>query len=181
MNTSASFQITLTTPPKGWVHCGDQPQSYESLLDREIFHSGARSGSIRSITNPTGGFGTLMQTAASGEYSGHRVRLISWIRIKDVVDWAGLWFRIDGPHCKMLGFDNMMDRPLKGTLDWAKYEIVLDVPPESVALAYGLLLAGTGQAWIDDVAFEIVSPEVPVTDIYRKRHCARPTNLKFEE
>src|SRR4051794_15329475 len=118
MNTLPSFHITLAKPPKGWSHCGDQPQSYESSLDGEIFHSGTRSGSIRSITNPTGGFGTLMQTSAPGEYSGHRIRLTGWIKTKDVEDWAALWFRIDGPDRKMLGFDNMMDRPLKGTLDW---------------------------------------------------------------
>ena len=72
----------------------------------------------------------------------------------DVVDWAGLWMRVDGPGKKMLGFDNMQNRPLVGTKDWQQYQVVLDVPEESVHIAFGVLLSGKGQLWVSDVVFE---------------------------
>ena len=57
----------------------------------------------------------------------------------------------------------MQGRPIKGTTDWQKYEVVLDVPQESVAIAFGILLTGKGQAWLSEVQFEEVGAEVPTT------------------
>jgi hypothetical protein len=39
-------------------------------------------------------------------------------------------------------FDNMDDRPIKGDSEWQQYAVVLDVPSEATALAYGILLSG---------------------------------------
>ena len=72
--------------------------------------------------------------------------------------------RIDGPMqpgsnaAAMLGFDNMQSRPIKGTADWKQYDVVLDVPNEARGIAFGILLAGAGQAWMDDLQFEAVAP-----------------------
>jgi hypothetical protein len=182
MNGEPLRQLAEAEPPKGWIIAGSQPQHYQIALDRETFHSGTASGSIRSIADPsTDGFGTLMQQAIPDKFAGHRVRLSAWLKTKDVNDWAGFWFRVDGPSRKMLGFDNMMNRPLKGTLDWAKHEIVLNVPNEAVNIAYGVLISGTGQAWVDDIVFEIVSEEVPVTNMEEATEANPPTNLDFEE
>jgi len=62
-----------------------------------------------------------------------------------------------------LGFDNMNNRPIKGTTDWKRYSIVLDVPEESGDLVYGILLDGTGQVWIDYEGIKIVGNNVPLT------------------
>jgi hypothetical protein len=64
----------------------------------------------------------------------------------------------------MLGFDNMSNRKINGNIDWTKYEIVLDVPTETISIAYGALLAGTGKIWFDDITFEIVDETVPTTN-----------------
>jgi hypothetical protein len=40
---------------------------------------------------------------------------------------------------------------------------VLDVPEPSQTISFGLLLLGEGSAWIDDVTFEIVGPDIPTT------------------
>jgi len=57
----------------------------------------------------------------------------------------------------------LQHRPIKGTSDWHKYEVVLDVPRGSVAIAVGLLLTGKGQAWVSQVQFEEVGTDVPTT------------------
>jgi hypothetical protein len=70
--------------------------------------------------------------------------------------------RVDGAG-SLLAFDNMQNRPIKGTTDWKRYDVVLDVPPEAKALAFGLLLAGNGQIWFDDLRLEVVDRSVAVT------------------
>ena len=68
--------------------------------------------------------------------------------------------RLDG---KMLSFDNMQDRPIVGTTDWQKYEVILDVPEDGAQIAIGIVLSGKGQVWLSNVQFEIVSSRVPTT------------------
>ena len=46
---------------------------------------------------------------------------------------------------------------------WHRYEVVLDVPQESVYMAFGILVGGRGQVWLSDVRFEEVGTDVPVT------------------
>ena len=61
---------------------------------------------------------------------------------------------------KILAFDNMQDRPIMGTSDWQQYEVVLDVSENGVQIAFGILLAGKGQVWLDEVQLELVSTPV---------------------
>lgn len=79
----------------------------------------------------------------------------------------------------------MEDRPIKGTSDWNRYEIVLDVSTEAVHLAFGVLLAGKGQVWIDDIQFEAVGPDVlptgqPLPEYPLHLVNLHPVNLSFE-
>jgi hypothetical protein len=62
-----------------------------------------------------------------------------------------------------LAFDNMGDRKIEGTTQWTKYSVVLDVPEEAAAIAFGLLLNGKGQVWLDELAFDVVGPDVATT------------------
>ena len=85
--------------------------------------------------------------------------------------------RVDGPQGEMLAFDNMDSRPIQGTKDWEKVEIVLNVPEDSSKIAFGLLLRGSGQAWLDDIEFEAVSEDIDVTE---PPILVAPVNLNFE-
>ena len=88
------------------------------------------------------------------------------MKSQGVADWAGFWLRVDQEGSEQsLSFDNMHDRPIKGTTDWKKYEIVLDVPNNASNIAFGALLAGTGQIWFANINFEIVDNSVPTTAI----------------
>lgn len=78
---------------------------------------------------------------------------------------------------KPLAFDNMKDRAIKGTTEWQKYAIVLDVPENASNLAYGALLGGTRQIWFDNLKFEIVDETTLVTG----QKPSEPQNLNFEE
>jgi hypothetical protein len=71
--------------------------------------------------------------------------LAGYLKTRDVEDWCGIWLRVDGPS-RLLAFDNMQPRAVKGTNDWTRHEVVLDVPEAAVRLAFGSVLKGAGQA-----------------------------------
>jgi hypothetical protein len=50
-----------------------------------------------------------------------------------------------------LAFDNMERRGLKGTTEWAEYSINLPLHAEARQLFFGVLVAGTGKTWADDL------------------------------
>ncbi len=144
--------------PKGWMLSGP---GYQAGLDRQTKHGGAASAFLKK-TGAGGEFGTLMQMVDATEYRGSRLRLSGFSRALAVTGWAGFWLRVDGP-AGVLAFDNMQSRPIRGNAQWKRDEVVLDVPPEAKALAFGVLLAGGGQVWVDDLRLEAVGQDVAVT------------------
>jgi hypothetical protein len=176
----AGLAVNAETP-KGWFAAGSHPKEYEMTLDQNTTYSGKGSASLKSIVLKASGFGTLMQTFKADDYRGKRLRMSGYVRAADVADSAGLWLRVDGLKGEVLSFDNMRERPITGTADWKKCEIVLDVPEASQQIAFGLLLSGTGQVWMDDVKFEAVGKEVPTTGVAGQAGPKGPRNLDFEE
>ncbi|MGB8370602.1 MAG: hypothetical protein ACLPYZ_11305 [Limisphaerales bacterium] len=167
--------------PKDWFAAGDHPAEYEMTLDHDTTHNGKGSASLKCIVPKASGFGTLMQTFKADTYRGQRIRMSGYVRSRNVKDWAGLWMRVDGAKDEVLAFDNMQNRAVKGTTDWTRYEIVLDVPETSQQIAFGVLLSGMGQVWLDDVKFETVGKEVPTTGSKSSEVPSAPRNLDFEE
>ena len=168
--------------PKGWFRAGSQPKLYEMSLDRTVTHGGAGSATLKSIATRINGFGTLMQTFDATSFRGKRIRMTGHVRASEVEEWAGLWLRVDGPKSEALAFDNMQERAVKGTRDWEKHEIVLDVPATAQQIAFGLLLTGKGQVWMDDLTFEEVGLDVATTGAAPvQRTPSLPKNLDFEE
>jgi hypothetical protein len=168
--------------PKDWFKAGKAPKDYEASVDRDTTRNGKPSASLKSIAAKPDGFATLMQMAKADAYRGKRLRLSGYVQSKDVGGWAGMWLRIDGPKGEPLGFDNMEKRPIKGTTDWKKYEIVVDVPQNAKELAFGLMLTGTGQLWMADLNFDVVGKDVASTSMMSAAGVqSTPTNLSFDK
>jgi hypothetical protein len=185
-----SLTITLFSfeLPTGWFKAGSDPKSYDMGIDKGAGQDGKNAATIKSNTKKIKGFGTLMQNCLPDNYLGKRVRMTGLVKTKDVSDWAGLWFRVDEKSSNnSLSFDNMKDgkkdRSIKGTTDWTKYEIVLNVPLKASNLAYGALLVGNGQIWFDDFKFEVVDTNVPTTGKGKEEIMPNkePVNLDFEK
>ena len=102
----------------------------------------------------TAGFGVATGTFPVGAAAGRTIRFSGAIRTQDLDGFAGLWWRADGPS-GVLAFDNMQMRGPRATSDWARYEIVLEVPRETVNINFGVLMPGKGTAWFDDLQVEI--------------------------
>lgn len=171
--------------PTGWFNAGSKPKSYEMGIDKGSGQDGKNAATIKSIDKKIDGFGTLMQQSKPDKFLGKRVRMTGFVKSENVLNWAGIWLRVDETGSKQpLSFDNMSDRPIKGTTDWAKYEIVLDVPSNASLIAYGALLGGTGQIWFDNISFEVVGDNIPTTGSVKGKKSAtqdEPTNLDFEK
>ena len=178
--------------PKGWSKAGNRPQNYEVALDTVVKHSDKAGAYIKFTGAGADGFCTLMQSFKANGYHGKRVRMSAWVRTENA-DSAQLWLRLDSAK-GMVGFDNMNNRQVRGTVDWKKYDIVLDVPASAVNIAFGALLAGKGQAWVDDFVFEVVGKDTPSTNMLPPEQMkegderpapdaypAQPLNLNFEE
>lgn len=168
---------------KGWILSGSHPFNYKMGIDREVFHKGKASGFLKSVTVQSNGeFATMMQEFKAEKYLGKRLRLSGFIKSKDVDGFCGFWMRVDDSLGDVLQFDNMGDRPITGDNEWNHYHIVLDVPENSAVIAFGVLLSGKGQVWIDELKFEEVDKHTPTTNIdFSAELLDEPVNLSFEE
>jgi hypothetical protein len=167
--------------PKGWM--AGNVTEYEAGIDREVFKEGKAGAYIRSMAARPTSFGTVMQTFSAENYLGKRVRMTAFVKADRIAGWAGLWMRVDGvgEENHALSFDNMQKRPVKGTLPWHQYHIVLDVPENSQTITFGILLSGTGHAWLDEFKFEIVGKNVPVTGRTKPPFPREPLSPGFEQ
>jgi hypothetical protein len=168
--------------PKGWFMAGTKPADYESSVDSEISYAGQPSAYLRSKNSEVqDGFGTLMQDFSAEQYVGKRVRFSAFVKSQNIQRWSGLWMRVDGKSGQTpLAFDNMQDRPVKGTTAWQNYEVVLDVPAGATGIFFGILLDGPGTVWMNNAKFEEVSTGIPTTDKI-KAPAPGPTNLGFDK
>lgn len=167
---------------KGWMKAGSDARSYEASVDKGKARGEHNSVRYRSLENvKEDGFGTMMQIIQSDEYKGKRVRLSAYIKAEKVSGWAGLWMRIDGREVsEPLAYDNMGDRAIKGTGDWKKCEVVLDVPEDgSTAIAFGFMLSGNGTIWVSEMVLAEVDKSVPVTRPATNSYPLYPVNMDF--
>jgi hypothetical protein len=175
----------------GWTSPAMNPEAYTTRVVDDEHHAGRSSALVECAGDRCEGPATLMQTVSADAYRGRRVRLAGYLKTRDVEGWAGLWMRVDGARRLSLAFDNMSRRSVSGTTPWTRYEVVLDVPEEAVRIAFGVLLAGPGRVFADELSLGAVGPEVASTDLgyppeyatvdVDERLPERPGNLSFEE
>jgi hypothetical protein len=155
---AVSFQVTSEKPTaqtydplKHWFAAGDNPHQYTMETK-----DGVNMVKYTSSEAPKG-FGTYMNWRTPGEFAGKRLKMTAMIRTENVEDWAGMWCRVDGEKKnEVLDFDNMHDRPIKGTTDWKQYEIITNVPKHANGIAYGVMVNGKGAAYFKDINFEVI-------------------------
>jgi hypothetical protein len=104
-------------------------------------------------------FGSLMQRCPAHYLAGQIIRFEGEVRTKDVEQWAGLWLRADGDKIPSLFFDNMHNRPIRGSTSWTKYMIDAQLPQDTRWLNYGILLVGRGMMWADNFRLMVWSQE----------------------
>lgn len=169
--------------PPGWTFSSANSDDYDAGIDEKIKHSGTRCVYLKSIVAEPRPLAYLSQGFSPEPYLGKRLRMTAWVKSNCNGGKVQLWLRIAGdwansstkPNC----FDNMEDRPIHDVTDWTQYKIVVEVPDTSTFIDFGLMLTGSGQAWVDDFSFETVGDDVALTSNDRNSK-SEPFNLNFE-
>ncbi len=130
--------------PDGW---GGTPKTL--FADDQVVHSGRWSARLERTASSDGQFSSFLKAVAM-DFTGKRIQIRGYIRTQDVTGWVGLWMREDG-ESPGLEFNNMQGLQIKGTADWTEYSFFLPVNPLGRTLYFGMILAGTGKAWADDL------------------------------
>ncbi|HET8945400.1 MAG TPA: S41 family peptidase [Candidatus Polarisedimenticolia bacterium] len=151
--------------PGGWR--GDPKETIS--VDSESPHSGRQAVRLERRADSARAFSTLSDSIPM-DFAGETIELRGFLRTDSVSGFAGLLMREDGDS-PSLAFDNMQEQALSGTHDWAEYSIRLPLHPAAKTLFFGVLIAGTGTVWVDDLQLlvdgkpigEAPSREIPRT------------------
>ena len=171
--------------PAGWFKAGSHPAEYEMGLDETVRHEGRQVERHRQVhgRQPAG-----VRHADADDAAGRVPRqACAAVGVREVrkAHVVGRPLVPRGrPESRTCPWRSTTCRigPSRGTTDWTRYEIVLDVPAEAQRLAFGILLAGGGQVWMDDLKFEVVPTTVKTPRTSRRRlRRPRRSNLNFEK
>ncbi len=149
-----NFELTDNGKPKDWNVFG--AENYEVALDSISTKSGKYAASI-AFKEGGSNFKAWAFTLPNN-YAGKKITLTGYIKTENVTDgYAGLWMRID----PSIAFDNMNNNGVKGSTDWTKYEITLEMnPAKTKQIVIGGLLVGKGKMWIDDFSVSIDGKDI---------------------
>lgn len=155
---------TPDAPPPRWTvnSAHDDPNlGYRAAMDTVRPYKGRASARLHGFSPAEAGktrFGSLANGLDARPYRGRRIRLTAAVRAEAPAgSTVGLWLRVDRPSRQIGFFDNMADRPIRSP-EWKSYAIEGDVAQDAIGIAYGLLLAGSGVAWVDEVRIEDIGP-----------------------
>ena len=142
--------------PPGWsISAVSRENGYTAKIvtDRPASGKQAVEVALAGEKKDPRAFGNFVSSFDATPFRGQRVRFRAAVRAEVAGrDWAGLWLRVDREGGARGFFDNMSDRPITSA-EWKTYEIVGDVAADAKILYIGLLLEGSGKAWIDSASF----------------------------
>jgi len=177
--------------PLHWVLTGDSASQLQLITDRKVVWNGSASAKVMPRPDAYNlSWGATVQASVVGPHRGKRVEFSAHVRTKELWGGASPWLRADDAKGVVVAFDNATSRMMRGDSSWARMSIVIDIPDDAAYLYYGLLLMGTGTAWMDQAAIEIVTKDVPVTappyarrppEPYRAPQRQAPENMDFEQ
>ncbi len=90
--------------------------------------------------------------------AGKTLRFSASIKTRDVTDYAGLWWRVDGMQggkIDRIAFQDLGGGAPRGTTPWKRYALEVAVPAEAQNIDFGITLAGGGTAWFDGLRVEV--------------------------
>jgi len=157
----SDWQFSRLSP--GFAAHSDATVSYLSAPTAMLSNGAATTGTGYAWLQ------TGQDTFSVAPYIGHRVRMTGMVRAVLGVGGVGLTLIVYDGAGNVLTQDLMAERPIESAPDFAPYVIVVDVPPNATRMEFGLLLPPVpgpvnGQAWLGQLAFEIVDDSVPRTN-----------------
>ena len=168
------FETTENNSPALWKLMGNN--SAKVFSDFNEKQQGKASAVIES--EGTEGFRAITYTLPNN-YAGKKITLSGYLKTENVTDgFAGLWMRIDPD----VAFNNMQKVGLKGTNDWKKYEITLNMSPENTQqIVIGALLSGKGKIWVDNLKVSIDGKDIDHAKIFERKLTKVELDKEFDK
>ena len=127
--------------------------------------TGAEAAAIAARPGADGRGGILRASSPIDAWRGKRVRLSGRLKSEDV-ERLQMWLRITGPSITQQRHYDMAEKPIRGTTDWQRHEIVMDVPEDARAFDFGFYIeGGKGKAFGDAFTLEAVGSDVALTPL----------------
>jgi len=169
------FEIVANRHPSGWNNFGSS--NYTIALDSTHKTNGKYSASI-AFKEGDPNFKAWAFTIPEN-YAGKKITLTGYMKTENVTDgYAGLWMRID----PSIAFDNMNKSGVKGTTDWTKYEITLEMNPEKTKrIVVGGLLAGKGKIWLDNFTVTIDGKDIKNLKPFERKLLPADKDKEFDK
>ncbi len=148
--------------PPGWE---GGSAGYTVGVSAENCNSGKLCGVLRSDTSVQApAFGVIKQSLEAAPYRGETVRFRAAVRavVSGTGNQAQLWLRVDRQDGSS-GFLSDMDAHPITSGTWQFYEITGKIDRDAKSISLGLMLKGSGSAWLDDASLEIVDPPRPLS------------------
>ncbi|MEO6613574.1 MAG: S41 family peptidase [Chitinophagaceae bacterium] len=136
---------------------------YFSYRDDSIKIEGQHSIRLQKDTGAEKkGFG-FITFSLPANFKGKEITLKGYIKTASVEEgYAGLWLRSDAGN-EMVTLDNMNEKGVTGTKDWAQYSIRVPMDEHITSLIFGGLLTGKGESWFDKL--ELFVDDKPVESV----------------
>lgn len=144
-----------------WIR-SENPEDFDIGIDQALRYDNKPCAYMKSNVPHPSGFASIDQAFSAKQFRDKHVRFSASVKTSNVAEWSGLWMKVDGAD-GVMAFDDMKDRPIKGSADWKRYEIVLEVRPDSNKITIGYMLTGGGQVWLNNMKVEAVGKDVAVT------------------
>lgn len=169
------FENVEKGSPLGWTNFGTP--NYMLACDSTDVKSGKYSVSIEYKKG--GADFKACAFTIPGNYAGNEITLSGYIKTENVTDgYAGLWMRID----PSIAFDNMNKNGVKGTTNWTKYQITLEMNPEKTKqIVIGGLLVGKGKIWLDNFNVSIDGKDIKDLKPFERKLFPAEKDKEFDE
>lgn len=155
----------LRTAVPGWALTGTRTDAYEVRCDAIFTDCEIPILRTRSFTSEPFGMGSLTHSESATPWVGQRLEVRAELKGGNIDGWAGVWMRIDDANGKVLAFDNMQNRPVRGTTSFSWYSVVLDVPVNAARVTFGVFLHGPGAVFVRELMFESIGQSKVSTDL----------------
>lgn len=145
------WYLPTVTQKKGYTSRMTELNPYQGKYCAEIEHDVFNEDNDEN-------YGSLMQSIDARIYRNKYVTFRAAVRaeLTGSKSSAHLWVHVRLTNDQTAILDFMEDRPIVIN-DWQFYEITVEVHPDAEFVNYGLMLRGSGKAWIDAASFNIES------------------------
>ena len=172
---SLGFEDQTSSTLTGWW--SNPPGSV--FADDQTVHSGHWSVRLQRDAQSAGAYSVITRRIPV-DFQGKGVELRGYLRLRDVSGFAGFWLREDDADGQMLYLENMASQQVKGTHDWANYNILLPLHPRAQTLYFGVLIGGTGTLWADDLELFVDGKPIAEAPAAAPRGLSLPADHEFD-